>query len=245
MRSSGRPARVRNTMRIAKNARPCTQRRLVFCRVHASSRAAVPEASRPQRTIRPHSEPTISSAMRILLSAIAWASLSGGREYACSERGWGAVAVGSCGFSGADPTWAATTALADIREIAIAAARASRGRIAIRSFGSRAILRQSSLPMFSSDTLQGPPPTQRMHKRQFQARTMVALLLAAVSCAPLAAQQSPSRMLASAKELAPGSSVLLDTMAGELQRAFTTLGKPVPNQKDADKLLPPYFLSYS
>jgi len=74
---------------------------------------------------------------------------------------------------------------------------------------------------------------------------MVALLLAAVSCAPLAAQQSPSRMLASAKELASGSSVLLDTMAGELQRAFTTLGKPVPNQKDADKLLPPYFLSYS
>ena len=74
---------------------------------------------------------------------------------------------------------------------------------------------------------------------------MVALLLAAVSCAPLAAQQPPSRMLASAKELAPGSSVLLDTMAGELQRAFTTLGKPVPNQKDADKLLPPYFLSYS
>ena len=74
---------------------------------------------------------------------------------------------------------------------------------------------------------------------------MVALLLAAVSCAPLAAQQPPSPMLVSAKELAPGSSVLHDTMAGELQRAFTTLGKPVPNQKDADKLLPPYFLSYS
>ena len=34
-------------------------------------------------------------------------------------------------------------------------------------------------------------------------------------------------------------------MTGELQRAFTTLGKPSPNQKDADKLLPPYFLSYS
>jgi predicted Zn-dependent protease len=42
-----------------------------------------------------------------------------------------------------------------------------------------------------------------------------------------------------------GSSVLLDTMTGELQRAFTSLGKPGPNQKDADKLLPPYFLSYS
>ena len=44
---------------------------------------------------------------------------------------------------------------------------------------------------------------------------------------------------------APASSVLLDTMTGELQRAFTTLGKPTLNQKDADKLLPPYFLSYS
>lgn len=51
---------------------------------------------------------------------------------------------------------------------------------------------------------------------------------------------------ASAKAAAvPASSVLLDTMTGELQRAFTTLGKPAPNQKDPDKLLPPYFLSYS
>ncbi len=42
-----------------------------------------------------------------------------------------------------------------------------------------------------------------------------------------------------------GSPVLLDAMTGELQRAFTSLGKPSPNQKDADKQLPPYFLSYS
>ena len=34
-------------------------------------------------------------------------------------------------------------------------------------------------------------------------------------------------------------------MTAELQRAFTSLGKPGPNQKDADKQLPPYFLSYS
>ncbi len=39
--------------------------------------------------------------------------------------------------------------------------------------------------------------------------------------------------------------MLLDTMNGELQRAFTSLGKPGPNQKDADKLIAPYFLSYS
>ncbi len=53
------------------------------------------------------------------------------------------------------------------------------------------------------------------------------------------------RLHAAAKGAAAGSSVLLDTMTAELQRAFTSLGKPVPNQKDADKLLPPYFLSYS
>jgi TldD protein len=34
-------------------------------------------------------------------------------------------------------------------------------------------------------------------------------------------------------------------MTGELQRAFATLGKPTSNQKDAEKLLPPYFVSYS
>ena len=43
----------------------------------------------------------------------------------------------------------------------------------------------------------------------------------------------------------PASSVLLDTMTAELQRAFTSLGNPGPNAKDADKQLPPYFLSYS
>lgn len=57
------------------------------------------------------------------------------------------------------------------------------------------------------------------------------------------------------KNAAPGSSVLLDTMTAELQRAFTSLGKPKmnepqlsekgPNQKAAEKQLPPYFLSYS
>ena len=34
-------------------------------------------------------------------------------------------------------------------------------------------------------------------------------------------------------------------MTGELQRAFSILGKPNGNQKDADRLLPPYFISYS
>ena len=55
----------------------------------------------------------------------------------------------------------------------------------------------------------------------------------------------PAAKSAVTKDATPGSSVLLDTMTGELQRAFTLLGRPGPNQKDADKLLPPYFLSYS
>jgi predicted Zn-dependent protease len=39
--------------------------------------------------------------------------------------------------------------------------------------------------------------------------------------------------------------VLLDAMTTELHRAFTSLGKPGPGQAEPDKLLPPYFLSYS
>jgi len=39
--------------------------------------------------------------------------------------------------------------------------------------------------------------------------------------------------------------VLLDAMTTELHRAFTSLGKPTPGGSDADKQLPPYFLSYS
>ena len=81
------------------------------------------------------------------------------------------------------------------------------------------------------------------------------LLVGTILCFTLAgasafAQQRATTIHAAAKNAstsnaAPGSSVLLDTMTGELQRAFTSLGKPGPNQKDADKQLPPYFLSYS
>jgi len=38
--------------------------------------------------------------------------------------------------------------------------------------------------------------------------------------------------------------VLLDAMETELHRAFTTLGKQGPDQPDAGKQIPPYFLSY-
>ena len=39
--------------------------------------------------------------------------------------------------------------------------------------------------------------------------------------------------------------VLLDAMTTELHRAFTSLGKQVAEKTDADKQMPPYYLSYS
>jgi TldD protein len=43
----------------------------------------------------------------------------------------------------------------------------------------------------------------------------------------------------------PATPVLLDAMTTELHRAFTSLGKPGSGKADADKQLPPYFISYS
>jgi len=65
-----------------------------------------------------------------------------------------------------------------------------------------------------------------------------------------AATHTVAAHAAAIKDAAPALSVLLDTMTGELQRAFNSLGKPKTdkpgsNPKDADKQLPPYFLSYS
>ena len=65
---------------------------------------------------------------------------------------------------------------------------------------------------------------------------MVCAALIHLSIAPLpaaAAQQSSN------------GSVLLDAMSAELHRAFTSLGRQGSNAKDADKQLPPYFLSYA
>ena len=70
-------------------------------------------------------------------------------------------------------------------------------------------------------------------------------MLACALFAGTSAAAQRTAVHAAAKGASPSSPVLLDTMTGELQRAFTTLGKPGPNQKDADKLLPPYFISYS
>jgi TldD protein len=104
--------------------------------------------------------------------------------------------------------------------------------------------------MFSTEKVQSLEPfdSQERHPslRRINLRYATAVfLVATVSCICASAQQTTMRLHADAKETAPGSSVLLDTMTGELQRAFSSLGKAGPNQKDAEKQLPPYFLSYS
>ena len=107
--------------------------------------------------------------------------------------------------------------------------------------------------MLSAEKVQIPPtsfgPRSTIRDR-FAVGVPVALacailVCASAACTPAASQQTLPPIHAAAKGAAPGSPVLLDTMTGELQRAFTSLGRPGPNQKDADKLLPPYFISYS
>jgi predicted Zn-dependent protease len=111
-------------------------------------------------------------------------------------------------------------------------------------------LRQSSLPMFPTEMLQPASGLLYIHAPRRAALSHPGLLVAGLLCAslivPAVTAQKPGKAVHAAKgATVPASSVLLDTMTGELQRAFTSLGKPGPNQKDADKQLPPYFLSYS
>lgn len=90
----------------------------------------------------------------------------------------------------------------------------------------------------------GPPRRSPVFARELHGP--FALLAAALLCSSLSAPaQRSGKLHAAAKDSVPASPVLLDAMTGELQRAFTSLGKPGPNQKEPDKLLPPYFISYS
>ena len=112
-------------------------------------------------------------------------------------------------------------------------------------------LRQSSLPMFSGQKFQTLPGSPYLHGlRRVVSVHAMAISTAILSCVLSAPAQHRVKVHAIAKEAVPASPVLLDTMTGELQRAFTSLGKPNPNQsgsnqKDPEKLLPPYFISYS
>ena len=76
----------------------------------------------------------------------------------------------------------------------------------------------------------------------------VVALVAVIPCPSIAQQgavaQTPVLLHPSDKDPSPGTPVLLDAMTTELHRAFTSLGKQATG-KDADKQLPPYFLSYS
>jgi len=94
----------------------------------------------------------------------------------------------------------------------------------------------------------GPIVSHERHPipRQISLRWIAAVVcVGALTAIAASAQQTTMRIHAATPGAIPGSSVLLDTMSAELQRAFTSLGKPGPNPKDADKQLPPYFLSYS
>ena len=64
-------------------------------------------------------------------------------------------------------------------------------------------------------------------------------------CVAFAALALATMMPAAAWAEQQDTPVLLDAMTSELQRAFTSLGRQGPNKQDADKQLPPYFLSYS
>jgi TldD protein len=101
----------------------------------------------------------------------------------------------------------------------------------------------------SSETYQRTPQILFIERPKV-AGAAKTLLLCAMLCFPFAganatAQQKAAPDVAGANTAISESPVLLDTMGEELQRAFTSLGKPGPNQKDAEKQLPPYFLSYS
>jgi len=81
-------------------------------------------------------------------------------------------------------------------------------------------------------------------------RLLAAFLLSTALAISGASAQPGARVHAAEKGATTVGPVLLDTMTSELQRAFTSLGKPTtsqsgPNQKDGDKQLPPYFISYS
>jgi predicted Zn-dependent protease len=76
---------------------------------------------------------------------------------------------------------------------------------------------------------------------------LVLTVAALIPALPLTtnAQQTPVLLHPSDKDPSPGTPVLLDAMTSELHRAFSSLGKQDTGNKQSDKELPPYFLSYA
>ena len=98
--------------------------------------------------------------------------------------------------------------------------------------------------MFPPEKL--PPPPGLLHLRRLRPAAAAQFCLLGIAMFSLgAAAQKNAPVRATAKSAVLSSPLLLETMTGELERAFNALGKPGPNQKDTDKLMPPYFISYS
>jgi len=103
--------------------------------------------------------------------------------------------------------------------------------------------------MFSAEKFQSLSGNPYLHGLRRSASVYVTST-AVLFCTLTAASQHRGKVHAAYKGSVSATPILLDTMTAELQRAFTSLGKPNPNlpgpnQKDAEKLLPPYFISYS
>src|ERR1035438_3912277 len=97
---------------------------------------------------------------------------------------------------------------------------------------------------FAASGRSAPKPAPRPYSGRSNPMIFAfAALLFALPAAALA-QKKPAPAPHSAKESqSAGTPVLLDAMATELHRAFTSLGKAAAAADD--KQLPPYFLGYS
>ena len=94
---------------------------------------------------------------------------------------------------------------------------------------------ESSRPLQVAPSVDTPSSASRHVATRHACVLAAALILALPLALPLAARaQQPA-----------ASPVLLDAMTTELHRAFTSLGRQSAPQQDAEKQLPPYFLSYS
>ena len=88
-----------------------------------------------------------------------------------------------------------------------------------------------------------PPAQMGLPARTYRMlRSLIAPALPA-TIAPHCFDAQPAAPSCAAAATSNPAPVLLDTMTTELQRAFTSLGKP--GRRKTPKQLPPYFLSYS
>src|SRR5581483_2299114 len=254
-KSIGRPAAVVITKNAAKKISPCTHRLPERRAAHASRPNQPRAASSNQRKTMPQMELAISRMLRMRLSLMALASLSGGSLYASWEPAcscgwvvavWELLALGPVWPAAGDGIHPATKAHA------ISQSKDQRSRPRKDSSGRRATMRQSSIQMLLPDFSQKVPVQSlrgaavRPHLGVRIAVRPLAVAAALFSLLPFPAYAASAVRVVHAEKKdasAAQTPVLLDAMTTELHRAFTSLGKTaVPGD---DKPLPPYFLSYS